>query len=107
MQPRHGTFGDSWALLVAGWADHLDASGANLLIDGIRNHAEPHGSYEGVTRMLWGIGGWLSRPERSATVSWRDRSYDLEALMRRALVSGTDPGGPGYWGDPVSTGTAQ
>lgn len=107
VQPRHGTFGDTWAMLVAGWADHLDASGANLLIDGIRNHAEPHGSYEGVTRMLWGIGGWLSRPDRPATITWRDRTYNLEALMRRALVSGTDPGGPDYWGDPVSTGTAQ
>ncbi|MDQ3653617.1 MAG: DUF2264 domain-containing protein, partial [Chloroflexota bacterium] len=107
MQPRYGVFGDTWAMLVAGWADHLDASGANLLIDGIRNHAEPRGSYEGVTRMMWGIGGWLSRPERPAIVSWRDKEYDLEGLTRRALLAGTDPDGPGYWGDPASTGLAQ
>lgn len=107
VQPRYGVFGETWAMLVAGWADHLDAVGANLLIDGIRNHAEPRGSYEGVTRMLWGIGGWLSRPERPATVAWRDHEYDLEGLMRRALLAGTDPDGPGYWGDPACTGTAQ
>jgi hypothetical protein len=97
----------TWNQLVAGWADHLDASGANLLIDGVRNHAEPRGSYEGVTRMLWGIGGWLSRPERPASVTWRGREYDLEHLMRRALLAGTDPAGDAYWGDPVSTGAGQ
>jgi len=104
---RYGVLGETWATFVAGWADHLDASGANLLIDGIRNHAEPRGSYEGVTRMLWGIGAWLSRPERPASVTWHDRSYNLEGLMRRALLAGTDPDGPGYWGDPASTGLAQ
>jgi len=107
VQDHRGSFGETWAMVVAGWTDHLDATGASLLIDGVRNHAEPHGSYEGVTRMLWGFGGWLSRPERPATVIWRDRTYNLEALMRRALVAGTDPAGRGYWGDPMSTGTAQ
>jgi hypothetical protein len=94
-------------MLVAGWADHLDPTGANLLIDGVRNHAEPNGSYEGVTRMMWGLGGWLSRFERAATVDWRGRTYDLEVLMSRALVNGTDPASTGYWGDPESTGFAQ
>lgn len=107
MRDEYGVFGETWAMFVGGWADHLDASGANLLIDGIRNHAEPRGSYEGVTRMLWGMGGWLSRPERPATVTWRGHGYDLEELMRRALLAGTDPASPGYWGDPAGTGTAQ
>ena len=107
VQDRYGSFGETWAMLVTGWVDHLDVSGSHLLIDGIRNHAEPRGSYEGVTRMLWGIGGWLSYPERTAAVAWRSRSYDLEAFMRRAVLAGTDPSGRGYWGDPVSTGTAQ
>ncbi|MGB3328069.1 MAG: DUF2264 domain-containing protein, partial [Thermomicrobiales bacterium] len=87
-----------WARLVAGWADHLDASGARLLIDGIPNAQDTSGSYEGVTRMLWGIGGWLSAPGRPAVVTWRDRHYDVEALARRAVLAGTDPDSPGYWG---------
>jgi hypothetical protein len=49
-----------WARLVAGWAEHLDPNGARLLIDGIPNRHDAGGSYEGVTRMLWGLGGWLS-----------------------------------------------
>ena len=107
MREHHGRLGDTWAMLVAGWADHLDAPGANLIIDGIRNRAEPAGSYEGTTRMLWGIGGWLSDRRRPVTVSWRDRRYDLEVLMRRAILAGTDPHGPGYWGDPLTSGAAQ
>ena len=30
------------------------------MIDGTPNEADASGCYEGVTRMLWGIGGWLS-----------------------------------------------
>ena len=34
MPSLHATVDPFWAQLVAGWADHLDAAGANLLIDG-------------------------------------------------------------------------
>ena len=57
-----------WSRLVAGWARSLDDGGARTLMDGVPNYADAGGSYEGVTRMLWGLGGWLSRPERSAVV---------------------------------------
>ncbi|MGN6485197.1 MAG: DUF2264 domain-containing protein [Thermomicrobiales bacterium] len=87
-----------WARLVAGWAEHLDPNGARLLIDGIPNRHDAGGSYEGVTRMLWGLGGWLSQPGRSPVIAWRGRDYDLELLGRRAVLSGTDPRSPGYWG---------
>ncbi|HWQ11245.1 MAG TPA: DUF2264 domain-containing protein [Roseiflexaceae bacterium] len=86
-----------WARLVAGWAAHLDASGARTLIDGVPNENDAGGSYEGVTRMLWGLGGWLSRPERPATLRWRGATFDLEELARRALTAGTDPRSPGSW----------
>lgn len=87
-----------WARLVAGWADHLDPTGARLTIDGVPNRHDAGGSYEGVTRMLWGLGGWLSRADRSPIVTWHGRDYDLEALARTALLAGTDPASPGYWG---------
>ncbi|MGC4190833.1 MAG: DUF2264 domain-containing protein [Thermomicrobiales bacterium] len=87
-----------WARLVAGWADHLDRTGARLVIDGIPNQHDASGSYEGVTRMLWGIGGWLSQPERSPVIHWRGRHDDLEALARAAILAGTDLASPGYWG---------
>ncbi len=87
-----------WSRLVAGWARHLDESGARTLIDGVPNAADAGGSYEGVTRMLWGLGGWLSRPGRPATLRWRGEAFDTAALLRAAVVAGTDPRSPGYWG---------
>lgn len=87
-----------WSRLVAGWADSLDESGARTLMDGIPNGADRGGSYEGVTRMLWGLGSWLADPNRTPLVTWRGQTYDLEALTYRALVNGCDPDSPGYWG---------
>ncbi|HLV37157.1 MAG TPA: hypothetical protein VKY59_18695, partial [Spirillospora sp.] len=56
---------DLWARLVAGWAHTLDNTGARTLMDGYPNRADGGGSYEGVTRMIWGLGGWLSQPGRT------------------------------------------
>ena len=93
-----------WSRLVAGWAHSLDGSGARTLMDGVPNAADAGGSYEGVTRMLWGLGGWLSQAGRPAILHWRDGAFDTEALLRRALVAGTDPHSPGYWGRAPSRG---
>ncbi|NWG21524.1 MAG: DUF2264 domain-containing protein [Chloroflexi bacterium] len=90
-----------WARLVAGWAYSLDASGARALLTGEPNREDAGGSYEGVTRMLWGLGGWLSHPERPTTLSWHGDVFDLEMLARRALVAGVDPESPGFWGWPA------
>lgn len=98
--------GELWARLVAGWADHLDSSGARTLIDGVPNQHDAGGSYEGVTRMLWGLGGWLSRPERDPVVEWRGQRYDTADLTRRALLAGTDPLSSGYWGVPTTPGAS-
>ena len=80
-----------WSRLVAGWANSLNASGSRTLMDGIPNGADAGGSYEGVTRMLWGLGSWLSYAERPAQLEWRGVSYDLEHLTYRALANGCDP----------------
>ena len=95
-----------WSRLVAGWAHRLDHEAARTLMDGYPNHADSDGSYEGVTRMLWGIGGWLSQPTRPKTVTWRGETFDLEALLRRALVNGCDSQSPSYWGIDYFPGRA-
>jgi hypothetical protein len=92
-----------WARLVAGWAHALDASGARVLLEGTPNAQDAGGSYEGVTRMLWGLGAWLSQSTRPSCVTWRGETFDLEALTRRALTAGTDPHSPGFWGRGAST----
>jgi hypothetical protein len=89
---------DLWSWLVAGWANSLDPSGARTLMDGVPNYADAGGSFEGVTRMLWGLGSWLSYPDRPAVIEWRGQKFDLEQLTRRAYVNGCDPASRGYWG---------
>lgn len=93
-----------WSRLVAGWANSLDNSGARTLMAGVPNDADAGGSYEGVTRMLWGLAGWLSQPGRPARLTWRGETFDTEALLKRALVAGTDPASPGYWGQAPRRG---
>ena len=89
-----------WSRMVAGWANSLDASGTRTLMDGLPNEHDAGGSYEGVTRMLWGLGSWLSYPDRPAQLEWRGVTYDLEALTYRALVNGCDPDALGTWCHP-------
>jgi len=86
-----------WSRIVAGWAHSLDSSGARTLLEGVPNAEDEGGSLEGVTRMLWGLGGWLSQ-DRSSTLEWRNERFDLAGLTKQALVAGTDPKSLGYWG---------
>ncbi len=88
---------DLWSQLVAGWANSLNPSGSRTLMDGIPNYADAGGSYEGVTRMLWGLGSWLADSTRPAQLTWRGVTYDLEQLTYRALVNGCDPDAPDSW----------
>lgn len=87
-----------WSWILAGWANSLDAKGARTHMDGVPNYADAGGSFEGVTRMLWGLGSWLSYPHRPKSLHWQGKSYDLEALTYRAYVNGCDPQSLSYWG---------
>jgi len=86
--------------LIAGWASHLDDTGARIYLEGVTASYDEGGSYEGVTRMFWALGGWLSRPERPETIEWAGQSWNLLEIMRRAILNGTDPENRGYWGVP-------
>ena len=90
-----------WSRLVAGWAHSLDDYGARTLMDGSSGYADAGGSFEGFTRMLWGIGGWFSQPNRSPVLHWHDEIFDLAALTRRGLVNGCDPDAPTSWLRPL------
>lgn len=91
-----------WSRLVAGWASHLNDSGTRTQLEGIHNYAEVGGSYEGVTRMLWGLGSWLSYSDRPARLEWDGVTHDLEALTYKAFANGCDPTAPGsWWNEPV------
>ena len=97
-----------WSRLVAGHANTLDAHGSRTLMDAfsITGGADDGGSYEGVTRMMYGWGGWLSQPNRPAVLEWRGQRHDVQALFRTAVLAGCDPAHAGYWGvNPGPPGT--
>ncbi len=92
-----------WARIVAGWASHLDSSGARTFIDGITNTEDQGGSPEGVTRMLWGLGGWLSHA-RETELIWQGQHVHTDVLAKQALIAGTNPNSLGYWGRKPNRG---
>ncbi len=101
-QEAHSLF----ARLVHGQARAVDVHGIRCHLDGLTVpggfgfHApDRNGSYEGVTRMMYGWAGWLSKRDRNPNIAFREATVDISALMRTALIQGCDPTHPGYWGD--------
>lgn len=84
---------DLFAKLAQYWQSQVNAAGT----------ADVYGSafdYEWVTRMLFPIAAWLSRPGRSGVLSVGDETVDLGAILWNALVNGTDPTHPDRWPSP-------
>jgi parallel beta-helix repeat protein len=55
---------------------------------------------ESFARIASAWGAWLRNPANPATLKFRDHEINLEALLRQALLEGTNPSNPyTYWGD--------
>jgi hypothetical protein len=55
---------------------------------------------ESFARIASGWGAWLRNPANPATLVFHEHEVNLEALLRQALLDGTNPSNPGtYWGD--------
>jgi len=55
---------------------------------------------ESFARMASAWGAWLSNPGNPASLHFNDRELNIEALVRDALLDGTNPANPRtYWGD--------
>lgn len=92
-----------WSRIVAGWAHSLDSSGGRTLLEGVANPEDESGSPEGVTRMLWGLGGWLSQ-DRDSMLSWRGERFNAAKLAKQGLIAGSDPNSASYWGRKAKRG---
>ncbi|GEM_PF-4187329 len=84
--------------LLDGFIGNLSVGGARTLYDG---SGELPAGMEGVTRMLPALGAWLANLENPALVDLRGTVVDIESLATEALLHGTDPEHPEYWGDIV------
>ena len=102
-----GWIRDHWVALLArmtyGYALAADRGGSParaLYVDDRRGLPDAVDGVESFARMASGWAAWLSNPANPACLSWDGHSLDVEALLSRGLLDGTDPANPAtYWGD--------
>ena len=107
LSPLTGWTRDHWVALLArmtdGYARAAERSGSParaLYPDDRRGLADAVDAIESYARMASGWGAWLSQPANPAVLEFEGRHNDIEALMRQALLDGTNPANPyTYWGD--------
>jgi hypothetical protein len=91
------------ARLTAGYARAAARSGSParaLYPDDRRGLPDATDAVESFARMASAWGAWLSNPANPAELMFDGQSYNLEALLRQALLDGTDPANAqAYWGD--------
>ncbi len=98
---------DHWVSLLArltcGYALAAERSGSParaLFPDDRRGLPDAVDAVEAFARMASAWGAWLSNPANPAGLEFEGRTYDVEALLRQALLDGTDPANAAaYWGD--------
>ncbi len=95
---------DFWAMLLSGYDSVLaeDKCWGDALPEMKRSHwlqapEDRKGDPELVTRMLWGLGGWFSQPDRAETLTYKGKAIDVKRLMVDAVSNGTNPNHAGYW----------
>ncbi len=105
LSPESGWTRDHWlemfADLIVPIVDNASVGRARQVIPGPRSH---HGrladELEGFTRSFIMAGPWLSTSD-SGIVESVDGRRDVAAFYREAILNGTDPNHPEYWGDIV------
>ncbi len=90
------------ARLTAGYARAAARSGSParaLYPDDRRGLPDAADAIESFARMASAWGAWLANPANPAVVTFKGRAYNIEALLKQALLDGTDPAQPlTYWG---------
>ena len=87
---------------LAGFLEFVTRSGERVHypgLKGMRGHSVE--GLEGFARTAPLLAAWLSsgRPSAVEDPRWPGRLVDLRHLLRRAVLTGTDPRSPVYWGD--------
>jgi hypothetical protein len=86
--------------LVRGHALHLSPGKAHTLWSGRPTpYLGDKQGLEGVARLMHPIGAWLVDPSTPNTMEFEGARVDVVAMMREALLTGTDSRHAEYWGD--------
>lgn len=74
-----------------------------LYPDDRRDHPDSSDALEAFARIASGWGAYLSNPQNPAVVTFNERSLNIEEILARALMEGSDTGNPHtYWGAPTA-----
>lgn len=72
-----------------------------LYPDDRRDHPDASDAIESFARIGSAWGAWLSNPENPATLRFKGRALNIEEILSRALIEGSDSRNPHtYWGEP-------
>jgi hypothetical protein len=89
--------------ITYGYTKAAEVSGSParaLFPDDRRGLPDSVDAIESFARMASAWGAWLRNPANPATLIFEDHEMNLEALLRQALLDGTDTSNPRtYWGD--------
>jgi hypothetical protein len=107
LSPFTGWTRDHWAHLLArltyGYVLAAERQGtpARALFPGDRcDRPDSVDALEALARIAVPWSAWLHNPANPVALRFGGREMDLQALLRQALVEGTDPARPrAYWGD--------
>ena len=91
------------ARMTYGYAKIAERSGSPARVlypDDRRGLPDAVDAIESFARISSAWGAWLRNPANPAVLRFNDHDVDVEALLRQALLDGTDPSNPyTYWGD--------
>ena len=107
LSPYTGWTRAHWESILArmtyGYARIAERSGSPARVmypDDRRGLPDSVDAIESFARISSAWGAWLRNPTNSAVLRFQGHEIDLEALLRQALLDGTDPSNPyTYWGD--------
>ena len=107
LSPFTGWTREHWEALLArmtyGYVRAAEVSGSParaLYPDDRRGLPDAVDALESFARIASAWGAWLRNPANPARLSFQGREMDLEALLRQALLDGTNPADERtYWGD--------
>jgi len=92
-----------FARMTHGYAKIAERSGSAARVlypDDRRGLPDSVDAIESFARIASAWGAWLRNPANPAIIKFQEHEIDLEMLLRRALLDGTDPSNPStYWGD--------
>ena len=109
LSPRTGWTRAHWEYVLArmtyGYARIAERSGSPARVlypDDRRGLPDSVDAIESFARIASAWGAWLRNPSNPATLTFQGHEINLETLLRKALLDGTDSSNPHtYWGDIV------